>query len=56
MLEAERGLVASGLARDRLRSSRKTCECILPDTTRSQILGPLRGPARASPLATSFGL
>ncbi|WP_220702314.1 hypothetical protein, partial [Pseudomonas prosekii] len=38
--------VASELARVRLRSSRKTSNRGTPDTTRSQVLGPLRDPAR----------
>jgi len=51
---AERGLVASGLARARLRSSRKTGSLGLPDRPHSPVLGALRTPARASPLATNI--
>ncbi|WP_218179226.1 hypothetical protein, partial [Pseudomonas gingeri] len=53
--EAWQGLVASGLARARLRSSRKTDYLDLSDRPNSPILGALRTPARASPLATNVG-
>ena len=45
--------VARELAPARLRSSRKVGERGVPDTTRLQVLGPLRAPAGASPLATN---
>src|SRR5450830_1307640 len=51
-LRSHRFSVASGLARVRLRSSCKKGYLGLPDTPDSQVLGPLRSPARASPLAT----
>jgi hypothetical protein len=47
--------VVRGLAPVRLRSSRKTCKCGVPDAMGLQILGPLRDPAGASPLATMTG-
>src|SRR5450830_102111 len=50
------GYVASGLARARLRSNRKISQCVLSDATRWLVLGALRAPTGASPLATIKGL
>ncbi len=47
------GLVGAPHRRVRLRSSRKTDHPVLPDAPQSLVLGPLRSPARASPLATN---
>jgi hypothetical protein len=48
--------VARGLAPVRLRSSRKPDACGVPGSTRVQVLGLLRSPTGASPLATGSPL
>ncbi|CAI8706603.1 hypothetical protein EMIT0P43_100171 [Pseudomonas jessenii] len=44
--------VARGLAPVRLRSNRKTSAFGVTETPRNPVLGPLRDPTGASPLAT----
>ncbi|MNX94985.1 hypothetical protein D3C86_1272360 [compost metagenome] len=56
MVFVARGLVGPPHRPVRLRSDRKTIECGLPDKPHSMVLGRLRRPTGASPLATMIAL